>query len=277
MAHLIRKSIKRTGRFRIYTPQFMTIARLITNFSLVILIPFILSSCTHYYYVSNVQNVPLFKEKNDLRLSGSLGGGDESECIEIQTAYSVTDHIGVMANYMSAKGGSVADHNYARGNYFEGGAGYYKPLNEFGIFEIYGGLGLCNQHHEFSDFYSGTNAGDIDLTSLKFFIQPSFGFTTNFIDAAFSTRICVVNYSNGSNFLTGYTDEYAKLNSLSSQIHGFIEPALTVRAGWKYTKLQFQAIRAGYLGSSNFHIGEDWHISLGLYFSFGNRLKSSIP
>jgi hypothetical protein len=46
-----------------------------------------LSGCTHYYYVANVQNVPLFKEKNEFRLSGAYGFGDYSECTEVQAAY----------------------------------------------------------------------------------------------------------------------------------------------------------------------------------------------
>ena len=274
MNQLITKSIKRTCRFRIYMPQFMTIARQNILFSLMILLPSILSSCTHYYYVANVHNVPLFKEKNELRLSGSLGGGDESKCIEVQTAWSVTDHLGIMAGYMSAKGGDVSDRNYAHGNYFEGGVGYFKPLDKWGIFEIYGGAGHSGQHHYFSNFYSGTDAGNVDLTSLKIFIQPTLGVTSSFFDAAFSTRLCAVTFSDAGNFLTGNPDVYAKLNSLSTQIHGFLEPALTIRAGWKYTKLQFQAVRSLYLSTTNYNIGEDWHLSLGLNFSFANRFKS---
>jgi hypothetical protein len=42
----------------------------------------------------------------------------------------------------------------------------------------------------------------------------------------------------------------------------------------KYAKLQFQAVRSWYLSNTNYNIGEDWHLSLGLNFSFGNRFKS---
>lgn len=67
----------------------------------------LLSSCSHYYYVPNVQNVPLFREKNEYRISGSYGFGDESSCAEVQAAYSVSDKIGIMTDFMSAKGGTI--------------------------------------------------------------------------------------------------------------------------------------------------------------------------
>ena len=69
-------------------------------------LPVLFCSCSHYYYVPNSQNVPLFREKNEYRFSGTLAGVEESSSKELQAAYSVTDHIGVMANFMSAKGGT---------------------------------------------------------------------------------------------------------------------------------------------------------------------------
>ncbi len=107
-----------------------------------VLISVILSgSCTHYYHVPNIQNVPLLKEKNEIHFSGSYGGGDESNCIEIQGAYAATEKLGLMANFMSARGGGKSEKDYANGYYFEGAAGYYKAFNQYAIFEVFGGLG----------------------------------------------------------------------------------------------------------------------------------------
>ena len=84
------------------------------------LLSVLLSSCTHYYYVPNVQNVPLFREKNEFRLSGACGFGDYSKCAEFQVAFSLTDHIAMMTDFMSAKGGKVSDNeDWAKGTYFE--------------------------------------------------------------------------------------------------------------------------------------------------------------
>jgi hypothetical protein len=245
----------------------------ITGGSLAILVALLVSSCTHYYYVANVHNVPLFREKNEYRISGSLGSGDESTCIEVQAAYSVTDKIGIIANYMSAKGGDVTSHNYGSGNYIDGAVGYYKPVGRFGVFETYGGLGLINQRHEYSSFYNNQNNGSSDLSSLKFYIQPSFGFTSKFFDIAVSTRISALTFNIKSNNVFGNSELSNELNNLSTQIHCFFEPAITLRAGWQYTKLQFQAAYSGNMNHDDMHIGENYHFSIGMCFSFANRFK----
>jgi predicted porin len=238
----------------------------LTGGSLAILVALLLSSCTHYYYVANVHNVPLFKEKNEYRISGSLGSGDESTCIEVQAAYSVTDKIGIMANYMSAKGGDVTSHNYGSGNYIDGAVGYYKPVGRFGVFETYGGLGLINQRHEYS-------SGSSDLSSLKFYIQPSFGFTSKFFDIAVSTRFSALTFNIKSNNISGNYELSNELNSLSTNVRYYFEPAITLRAGWQYTKLQFQAAYSGNIIHEDMQIGEDYHFSIGICFSFANRFK----
>jgi hypothetical protein len=95
---------------------------------------FIISDCTHYYYVPNVQNVPLFKEKNEVRLTLAAGEG-EFQWGEIQAAYSVGKNIGIMANCHSATGNeSIVNFERCSGSYFEGGAGYFKPQNKLTVF-----------------------------------------------------------------------------------------------------------------------------------------------
>jgi len=37
----------------------------------------LLCSYSHYYYVPSTQNVPLFREKNEIRISGTLAEGEE--------------------------------------------------------------------------------------------------------------------------------------------------------------------------------------------------------
>jgi hypothetical protein len=227
----------------------------------------LLCSCSHYYYVANVQNVPLFREKNELRFSGTIGGGDESECIEIQTAYSLSNKVGIMANYMHAKGGDVSDYDYGKGNYFDGAIGYYKPIKEYGVFEIYGGLGRGSQHHQYG---SGSSS---DLSFTKLFIQPSFGMTFNFLDVAISTRICRLSYTDINNNTSGNTGYGEDLYALSDKSHFFLEPAITLRGGWKNIKVQLQFVYAIYLNSPQLYFGEEAHLSAGLSFAIAKRLK----
>src|SRR5688572_358912 len=80
-----------------------------------------LSSCTHYYYMPNSQNIPLFEGRNEARLSVKAATGDEVNATEVQAAYSPVNHLGVMLNYMSARGGASGEDN-GNGRLVEAGA-----------------------------------------------------------------------------------------------------------------------------------------------------------
>lgn len=225
----------------------------------------VLCSCSHYYYVSNVQNVPLFKDKNEYRISGSIGEGEESSSVEIQTAVSVTENVAIMANFMRASGGNLESTNYGKGNYFEGALGYFKPVKNNGVFEIYGGVGGCKQHHKYGG-YGNVQYSDIsDISFWKFFVQPSFDFTSNVFDIAFSTRFCRLNYYNVSVF----PDSHENMNTLANGSHFFLEPAITLRVGWKRIKGQIQYVYSGYLNNTKLNFYEDTHISMGISFALG--------
>ncbi len=229
----------------------------------------LLSGCTHYYYVPNVQNVPLFKEKNEFRFSGSVGIGDESESYEIQAAHSVSDRIGIMGNFMYAQD-NYEDNRYGKGSYFDGAIGYYKPIIDedsgYGVFEIYGGIGRSTQHHLYD------NRARSDLSFIKLFIQPSFGLTTNFLDLAVSTRINRLSFGN-ANISKPIPSDQICPKELSGKNYLLLEPAVTARFGWKNVKVQFQLEGVYDLNNSNPDFYEDYHISLGLYFSFAERFK----
>lgn len=245
--------------------------------ALAILPSFLFCGCSHYYYVANVQNVPMFREKNEYRLAGNFGGGDESSGLDIQAAYSVSDKMGIMANFMTAWGGNHPDGNWARGSLLEGGAGYYKPFAESGIFEIYGGLGASNQHHQYMSGYPAQNNSTADLSSLRVFVQPSVGLSNNLFDIAFSTRFCGLAFTHVNNYTPAGFGGYDELNALESKSHFFLEPALTLRLGWKNVKLQFQTEYSGYVNKPRLDFGEEWHISMGLHIAIANRFKVRSP
>jgi hypothetical protein len=247
--------------------------------SLLVIITFsalVLSSCSHYYYVANIQNVPMFKEKDELRLSGAYGFGDESNCFEAQAAYSITNKIGVMANLMSARGGDESARNYGKGTYLEGAVGYYKPEGKHGVFEIYGGVGGCSQHHEYLtyEYSSGTTySGYSDLSFMKVFVQPSFGLTFNWLDVALSGRICSLIYTSIDNKVSGSHNDFEKINALQGKVPFNFEPAFTLRTGWENVKIEAQAEYAGMINQSGLNIAEEWHLSIGLNIAFAKRSK----
>jgi hypothetical protein len=221
----------------------------------------------------------LFREKNEYRFSGSLAEGEESSSKEIQAAYSVTDHIGFMANFMSAKGGIISDNeDWGKGNYLDGAIGYFRPIKKSGVFEIYGGIGGSNQRHNYTklSYINGTasssSTGFSDLSFTKIFVQPSFGFTFNAVDIAASTRICVLTFRRVLNQINGNVDESNTLNNISDGSHFFLEPAITIRGGWKYVKLQLQASTASYFNNPDLHF-ESYHLSIGLSIAIAGRYK----
>jgi hypothetical protein len=245
-----------------------------------VLITFSTCSCSRYYYVPNIQNVPLFREKNESRISGAIGEGDESKSFEIQAAYSITGHLGFTASFMSAKGGDIStDGNWAKGHYIEGAIGYFVPVSKAGVFEIYGGYaGSGQNHHYINDHYSSstgiitqTDGGTADVSFSKFFVQPSFGLTFRAFDIALSSRISALNFTINSNNITGNENLYTRLNSLSGKGHLVLEPAITIRGGWKNVKVQVQGSLATYSDGDDTSYGEEYHVSVGLFVSFSQR------
>ena len=242
-------------------------------------------SCSHYYYVANVQNVPMLREKDEFHLSGFFGGWDESSCIELQSAYSVTDNIGFMADFMTAWGGDVSENDYGKGSYFDGAVGYFKPIKESMVFEIYGGLGGSTQHHEYSKMHYDSWSGNLyreyngssRLSFLNLFIQPSIGFKFSIFEAAVSTRICSVSYTKTGNYITGNEELRNELNEVGYKTHYFIEPAFTLRGGWKNIKIQAQISYTGYMNKPNLYFYEEAHLSGGLYFNIPVKTKYNLP
>jgi hypothetical protein len=237
--------------------------------------------------VANTQNVPLFREKNEYRISGSVGTGTESASAEIQAAYSVTRNFAVMTNFMSAKGIDNTSDSWGKGNYLDGAIGYYKPFGKSGVFEIYGGLGGSNQQHQYRNVIFDPNipasgnpeAGTSHLSFTKLFIQPSVGLTLNGFDCAFSTRFCRLSYNKIDNQIQVLLNEneFENLNTIvQNKNFLFFEPALTVRGGWKNVKVQLQGATASYLNNNKWFFDE-FHVSIGLYVAITKRYLKYIP
>lgn len=243
-------------------------------------------SCSHYYDVPNVQNVPMFREKNEYRFSGAYGLGTETSCMELQGAYSVTRNIGVMSNFMYAKGIDNHEDSWAKGTYLDAAIGYYKPLQKSGVFEIYGGVGGSTQHHQYinTNFGSGNppdknpSAGTSELSFIKIFVQPSIGMTFNGFEFAFSTRFNRLTFNKTDNHIDKLLNEYEfdKLNT-TAQTKNFLffEPALTIRGGWKYLKVQLQGATASYLNNEHYHF-DQYHISIGLNVAIVKRYLKDV-
>jgi hypothetical protein len=229
-------------------------------------------SYPHYYYSPNVQNVPLFKEREEFsfNLGGSVGAVDPS--LEVQAAYALPGHIALMTNYMAGgTDNSPASYDdYSKNRYFEGGLGFYVPFREIGVFELYTGYGQGSQNHAFAyKEYQGkliwnwVADGSADMSYTKFFIQPNIGIRTNWVDAALSVRLSALNFTEINIYNTVH--RLQELNTLQQNNTPWLfEPALTCRLGKGSLKGQMQIVFSNDFSGSDLHF-EKLRFNFGIY------------
>lgn len=253
---------------------------MIKRISSLLVFTLLLSACSHRYYLPNVHTVPLFKEKNECQLLVATGGGNEISATEVQAAYAVTNHIAAMSSVMFAKGGDVSKNNWGKGYYVEGGMGYYKPLENYAVIEIFGGFGASEQHHQYEytsvSFWGGGSTkytGTADLSFTKVFLQPSFGLTFKNFEFALSTRLSYLSFYNINNQIDKRSIEFNYLDTISQNRNSLLlETALTIRGGWKYVKLQLQIGGLNNFTKPGLRFSTSYS-SLGLYLSIAKRYR----
>jgi hypothetical protein len=197
---------------------------------------FILNSCTTQMYVSNAVNAPLLKEKGEVQVSITQN--------DLQAAVALGKNFGIIANgfYMNYKVGNDYQHSGILG---EAGIGYYQPLKNDFIFEgfVGGGVGRVSKQQTFTDNNNNSYLAYFDADATKMFIQPDFGYKTKYFDAIISSRISTVKYTSFSqqNYPENeLKNDYLDNNNLIGPMFMFAEPAVTIRGGYKFVKLQLQ-------------------------------------
>lgn len=241
---------------------------------------FILSSCSHHYYVPATQNVPLLREKNEFRGTVAIGTGDETSTVDVQAAYAVTDKFAVIGNFMSAKGGDESAGNWGRGSYGDLGFGYYKAFEGYYVFDCFVGLGLANQQHAYNRQETNTGGtsvtvsnGSSELRYARWFLQPSIGLTFNAFDVAFTPAFSYVNFTKVNNNMLVSNEDYLDLDAIAAHRNSVLfEPAFTIRGGWKYVKVQAQYSAASNLSNPDLNFLKS-KASIGLSFAIAPRYK----
>lgn len=226
----------------------------------------LLTACSNYYYAPNSHNVPLFKAKNEVRAEVKGITGDEFSGVEVQGAYSPAEHLGVIANFIYGGGGSSSGGGRG-GNGFigEAGVGYFTELAPMFVAEVYGGAGMGSVINRYD------SETESRFNIMRAFVQPNIGFTHNIVDIAFSLRFCYLRYNNLrlSYPSNQYIPYYELLNITSNPDNILMEPALTIRLGWKYVKVQTQLTHSTNLTNRDIPM-RNFTASLGLCFSLSN-------
>ncbi|MEO9004426.1 MAG: hypothetical protein ABI288_06800 [Ginsengibacter sp.] len=202
----------------------------------------VFTGCTHYYYAPNAANIPLFKEKNTLKINGGFSGGDNYQGGDVQLAYSLSPKIGIMFNSFFAGNTDEVDVNgnphteTGRGSLFEIGAGYYKPFGAKNrwTFETYAGAGIGSEKHT----YQSNQKANLGL--IRYFIQPSIGYSSSngFLEVALGSRFCDLNLKLKDLNVSPDKEDLDNIVSHPSSI--LWEPTLKLAMGWETFKFYLQ-------------------------------------
>jgi len=191
---------------------------------LAILGAFVLSSCAPAY-IANTRNTPMFGEANEFAGTLALSSG-----IDVQGAYSATDHVAVMANVNTVQQTLKPDNkpSFKRNHIFaEGGLGYFTRTKK-SRFELFAGYGAGSgtAYESFYFFHTQSNETVTKVKYNRIFIQPSIGTNNRKFNIIFTTRISMVGFKEYSTEDPAATPNIYKPTGYNIML----EPSLTARA-----------------------------------------------
>lgn len=242
------------------------------------------ASCSRYYYKPTGVNVPLLTKQGDVHLdvNGSFssesynnGNSYSTNIIGVEASGSPINYLGLMANYYSynfstaipdpASGNvnaraTLAD--FGVGGYYAAGGGKIKM-----VVDLYGGWGL------------GNIRSDINADVTRMFMQPGIGMRSPWFDVAFTPRIVSVGYHNFSS--NGRSNTYLEQqglidyagNRFDNRRYTFFEPTITMRAGYKFAKMQLQYVMSAPMTAKSWDHSPG-RFSIGFYFSLEDVIST---
>ena len=181
--------------------------------TLPVIIVLLLTSCK-ILYIPTTHNSPMLSNKNEFQVSALVGTG-----VNLQSAYAVTDHVGLMLNgffLSSNKEMDLGSDSTKKINElwlnFEAGAGYFTKVLDVFTFEIYAGGGTGRVPGDFRNVnytYDGTQTAPMS----KLFIQPAIGFRSKIVDISGVSRFSAITMNNQTRY--------------------FFEPGVVAKLGYK--------------------------------------------
>ena len=170
-------------------------------------------------------------------MGASFATTDNGEGLSLQAAGAVSNRVALLGSFYSLSEDHADDEGWSgKGSYGEVAAGTFGTLNTSGslVYEVFAGVGTGRIDN---DRYTNT----VNVKFFKPFIQPSFGYTSKWFEAAFTPRLGVVSYTDHTFVWDDPAEEAAMESNFEKEKSTFVfEPGLTVRTGYKGIKLQFQ-------------------------------------
>jgi len=245
---------------------------ILSFFSIIVLITvftFYLSSCSPVPYSNVGQNVPLFKNKGEVSLTGNYASTDDATGIGIQGAAAVDSSLAFMTSFYSLKNSTNANWQ-GSGKYFEFGSGKFGVVGRSNfVYDVFGGLG-------FGGIKNHAVGSSLNVSFIKPFVQSSIGLTTKWVDVAFTARLALPTYTNYKNGLSDATQHAQAETYFGENKSQFVfEPGLTLRLGYKAVKANFTVC------TSTFRLADEYehvsannnYVSVGLAVLVSKRYK----
>jgi hypothetical protein len=168
----------------------------------------------------------MFAEGGEFAGSVALSSG-----VDVQTAYSFTDHVAAMGNLnvLTQNSTTEAGESFTRKNIFgEAGIGYFTRTKQMRT-EVFAGYGMGNRtSYEALYFFRKPNAEALiaDGKYSRIFVQPSISTNKRKFNIAFTARFSMVNFTE---FKTKDPGAASPTFKPTDGIQLFIEPAITTR------------------------------------------------
>jgi|GEM_PF-1261657 len=239
------------------------------NYCRLILLAFIFSSCG--VYRQNVINTPMLQKKGQLQ-AGVYEGFSGNEA---QASYSVTDKVGILANYNSPRSKKVvyAGLNYSETNHYfgEAGIGLFRPKKDSGnkIRELFllVGNGMTSYYVQSDADSTGYIDKNFKQTRYnRFCLQGDLGKVSKHWGYAISPRLFLINYY-------GTTDNKRPDMQNTSNTYMYMECALTGRYTFaRYIIISSQISLTLPTDNISYYDFAPWNLSVGLAVNL-NLLK----
>jgi hypothetical protein len=235
---------------------------------------FLFTQCGATYYTPSNQNTGQLSEEKEIMASGGFSRVNQTEVIHYTAAYSPIKHLGIKlggATFNAERDFStinIYDNYGLDGQLIEGSVGYYRKLSENFVFDVYGGIG------NFNGFTADAGLEGVDFNYNRFFIQPSFGVNSQYVDIILSLRLSNLNYAS-----VQYGVGQTRAQDLAANYFGdspfplpgddfyFIEPTFTMRVGVRQVKLEVQTGFAFNYSSRPLDY-DPFHFGVGLVYNF---------
>ena len=219
------------------------------------------------YHAPATLHAPLISKKNDLTIGVHYAFLTRHRGVDIQTAFSPVNHLGIQASYRNhGQKGEIEDGKIES---YEFGAGYFKGWDNF-VFETYAGFGggtIQNVHH----------TGRSEIRYTNYFIQPAIGVQTKdqLTQFALVAKLSPTKFTIRDTSFNGAREPFVVsqfdiLSSTPSRL--FLEPGFIFRTGWEYVQVQTALSFPSILRGEDF-LRDKTNFSIGLVF----RLNADEP